>query len=312
MIKEPREEEEEKGCHAWEQPMEHLKRQEMHSNHKRHDKYAASCYHDQVSSISSYRCKRNDDDCVEERPVSREDAEKNLWLNVIARKEKDIKREIYSNIIECKQSLAECNEKLSLTLDQAIPILKAARRLLDYQMKRSMLIAWTRFTLRLKEIGLDAKKISAAIVLQSKWRRQMMKKQYDSTMITIIQIQCFVRKLIARRRLGGLKKKRKEALLVREQLVRAYVARCQRRKSKEKRMHNLGLVREKALRGHVARYKRRKLRELEHNAAITCQSAIRGFVAKRQLQEIARVESIAESERQPTTEDIPHLDLSII
>eukprot|EP00985_Skeletonema_marinoi_P026545 scaffold20679_cov93-Skeletonema_marinoi.AAC.2 len=229
----------------------------MHSNHKRHDKYAASCYHDQVSSISSYRCKRNDD-YVEERPVSREDAEKNLWLNVIARKEKDIKREIYSNIIECKQSLAECNEKLSLTLDQAIPILKAARRLLDYQMERALLMSWTRFKLRHKEIGLDAKKISAAIVLQSKWRRQMMKKQYDSTMITIVKIQCFVRKLIARRHLGGLKKKRKEALLVREQLVRAYVARCQRRKSKEKRTHNLGLVREKALRGHVARYKSRK------------------------------------------------------
>ena len=262
-------------------------RPEKKSKHKRQDKYAKSCYHDQVSSISSYRCKRNRD-FVEEQPVSvlklKEDAEKKLWLNLIARKEKDIKSELDSNILDCKQSLTESYEKLSLTLDQSIPFLKAARTLIEYHIKRILMLAWTRLRLRLLEIRLDAKMISAAVVLQSKWRRRMKRKQFAATLKTIIQIQCFARQRIARRRLGGLKKKRKEALLRREQLVRAYVARCQRRKRKEKHMHKLSLVRENALRLHVARYRRKKVRDLEHNAAITCQAAIRGFVAKRQLQ----------------------------
>lgn len=244
----------------------------MSSRHKSYDKYAKSCYRDQVSSISSYRCKRNHD-FVEELPVLKGDAEKKLWLDIIARKEKDIQSELHSNILVCQRSLTESNEKLSLTLDQVIPILKAARRLIDFHVKSTLKLAWARFTSRLNEIRLDTKKISAAIVLQSKWRRRIMRKQFAATMITIIRIQCLARKFIAKRRVGGLKKRRMEALLVREQMVRAYVARCQRRKRKEKRIQNLGLVREKALRDHIARYKSRKmLQELEHNAAITCLS----------------------------------------
>lgn len=94
-----------------------------------------------------------------------------------------------------------------------------------------------------------------------------------------VKMQCLARKHIARRQERGLKikKRRREALLVREQLVRAYVARCQRRKRKEKRIH-MQLVHEKA----IVLCQRRKL--VEHNAAITCQSAIRGFFAQRQLQ----------------------------
>ncbi len=255
----------------------------MSSRIKSYEKYAKSCYRDQVSSISSYRCKRHHD-FVEEQPVLKGDAEKKLWLDIIARKEKDIESELHSNILVCKQSLTESNEKLSLSLDQAIPILKAAMRLIDYHINRTLMLAWTRFTSRLNEIRLDTKKTSAAIVLQSIWRRELTRKQFAAATITIIQIQCLARKFIARRRLEGKKKRRKEALLVREQLVRTYVARCQRRKRKEKRIQNLGEVREKALRAHIARYKSRKLQELEHNAAITCQAAFRGFIAKQQLQ----------------------------
>lgn len=257
----------------------------MSSRPKSYDKYAKSCYRDQVSTISSYRCKRNPD-FVGELPVLKgDDAEKKLWLDIIAWKEKDIQRELRTNILECQRSLTESNEKLSLTLDQVIPILKAVRRLIDYRTTRTLKWAWKRFTSRLNDIRVDTKKTSAAIVLQSKWRRKMMRKQFAATMITIIRIQCLARKFIARRRLGGLKKRRMEALLVREQLVRAYVARCQRKKRKEKRIQDLGLMREKALRDHMARYKSRKLlQELEHNAAITCQAAFREYIGKQQLQ----------------------------
>lgn len=257
-------------------------KQRMSSKNKSYDKYAKSCYRDQVSSISSYRCKRNHD-FVEERPVLKLKgyAEKKLWMDIIARKEKDIQSELHSNILVCQRSLTESNEKLSLTLDQVIPILKAARRLIEYHIKSTLKLAWKTFTSRLNKIRLDTKKTSAAIALQSTWRRRMMRKQFAATMITIIRIQCLARKFIARRRLGGLKKRR----IIREQVVRAYVARCQRKKMQEKRIQNLGLVREKALRDHIARYKSRKLlQKLEHNAAMTCQTAFREYVAKQQLQ----------------------------
>ena len=236
----------------------------MKAKHKRHDKYAKSCYNDQVSSISSYRCKKSD--CSEDRPASAlktEKAEKELWVNLIARKENDIKSELDSSILQCKQSLKESNDKLSFTLDQSLPFLKAARRLHEYLLKRTLMLAWTRFTSRLDGIRLDAMKSSAAVVLQSEWRRTLKRRQFAATMLIIIRIQCFARQRIARRRLGGLKKKRKEALLLREQLVRKYVAGCRRRKRKE-HMLKLSLVRENALRVHIVRYRRRKLLEMEH------------------------------------------------
>ena len=240
----------------------------MKAKHKRHDKYAKSCYQDQVSSISSYRCKRNHEHCSEDRPASalkpKENATNELWLNLIARKENDIKSELDSGILVCRQSLKESNEKLSLTLDQSLPFLKAARRLHEYLIKRTLMLAWTRLTSRLDEIRLDAKKSSAAVVLQSEWRRILKRRQFAATMLIIIRIQCFARQRIARRRLGGLKKKRNEALLLREQFVRKYVAGCRRRKRKE-HMLKLSLVRENALRVHIARYRRRKLLELEHS-----------------------------------------------
>lgn len=247
----------------------------LQTNHK----YATSCYRDQVSSISSYRCKRKNHEFVEKRrDTTISFCANNLLQSIISLKEKDIEREINQNITHCKQSLAECNEKLSLTLDEAIPMLKATKRLIDGYLKRTLMLAWTRFKSRLDKEKMER---AAAIVLQSKCRSRIAKKQLALTMKTIIQVQCFVRMLIAQ----GLKKRRREAMLVREQLVRAYVARCQRRKRKEKRMH-LALVRENAIRVHVARCKRRKLLELEQNAAITCQSAVRGFFAKRQLQQV--------------------------
>lgn len=246
-------------------------------------KSATSCYRDQVSSISSYRCKKNGD-FVEKQP-STKDAEKNLWLNVIACKEKDIKKEIHNNIILCKQSLAVCNEKLSLTLGQEIPILKATRRLIDGNLQKTKHLSWTRFKSRLDVKRTDARKRVAAIALQSKCRSRMARKQLAMRMNTIVKIQCLVRKHIARRQVRGLKikKRRREPLLVREQLVRAYVARCQRRKRKERHIH-MQLVREKAIRLHAVLCQRKKLVELEHTAATTCQSAIRGFFARRQLQ----------------------------
>lgn len=246
----------------------------------KNNKYAPSCYSDQVSSISSYRCKRKNH-VEKQRDTIIPFCASNLMQSIISSKEKDIEREIHQSITCCKQSLAECKEKLSLTLDQACPLLNATRKMIDLNTTRTLLLAWTRFKSKLHEEMMER---AAAVILQSKCRSRIAKQQFNLTTKTLVTIQCFVRMLIARRHLRGLKKRRRDAMLVREQVVRAYVACCQRRKRKEERMH-MAMVREKAIRVHVARCKRRKLLELEQKAAITCQAAVRAFFVKRQLQQ---------------------------
>lgn len=202
----------------------------------KNNKYAPSCYSDQVSSISSYRCKRKNH-VEKQRDTIIPFCASNLMQSIISSKEKDIEREIHQSITCCKQSLAECKEKLSLTLDQACPLLNATRKMIDLNTTRTLLLAWTRFKSKLHEEMMER---AAAVILQSKCRSRIAKQQFNLTTKTLVTIQCFVRMLIARRHLRGLKKRRRDAMLVREQVVRAYVACCQRRKRKEERTHGDG------------------------------------------------------------------------
>ena len=250
--------------------------------HEQQDKFATSCYHDQVSCIASYRCKsrrmKNRD--KQEHVLSVHD----LWTNVIAQKEKQMENEILSNIILCKQALQQITND---SLDQVGPsFFKTLRKTIDWYCKRTLQASWLRFKLRSAAVRLDTTKMSAAIVLQSRWRRRLMKKQFASTLLIIVRIQRFYRR---RRRLRGLKRIRNEAVtnakLVREQIVRAYVARCQNKRKQEiQRIQTSDLVRERVIRGHVVRYRRRKQQELEHASAIKCQALVRGFIIKRQIQ----------------------------
>ncbi len=243
-----------------------------------HDKYARSCYRDQVSSISSYRCKRPNSVKTLQRDTKIEN-EENVWKNIIKSKEKVLEREIHQRIIESRQSLLECNERLLLKNQELPVLLKAAKIIADYCVLVTLRLTWKRYNARV----IDSRKVAAAIVLQSKWRSIVARKKQQQTqeVAVVVKIQCYARRLIARRRHQEMKKKR----LIRERVVRLYVARCQRqrRTRKEKRM---GIVRERAIRQYVTHHKRRKVIELEHKAATTCQAAFRSFFARRHTDSI--------------------------
>lgn len=256
--------------------IEEKKKRRPHCNTKmrqHHDKYA--CYRDQVSSISSYRCKRPNSVKTLQRDKKIE-TEENVWKNIIKSKEKDLESEIHQRIIESKQSLLECNERLFLKNQELPVLLKAAKIIADYYVLVTLRLTWNRV--------IEARKVAAAIaLLQSKWRSIVTRKKQQQHLLAlkiafVVKIQSYARRLVARRRHQELKKKR----LVRERVVRLYVARCQRqrRTKMEKRM---GMVRERAIRQYVTHHKRkrRKVIELEHKAATTCQAAFRGFFARR-------------------------------
>src|SRR5210317_800067 len=196
-----------------------------------HDKYA--CYRDQVSSISSYRCKRPNSVKTLQRDTKIEN-EENVWKNIIESKEKNLEREIHQRIIESKQSLLECNERLLLKNQELPVLLKAAKIIADYYVLVTLRLTWKRYNARV----IEARNVAAAIVLQSKWRsivarkkqQQQQQQQQQLALLTkiaiVIKIQCYARRLIARRRHQELKKKR----LIRERVVRLYVTRCQRQR----------------------------------------------------------------------------------
>ena len=249
-----------------------------------HDKYARSCYRDQVSSISSYRCKRPNSVKTLQRETKIDESEENVWKNIIKSKEKDLEREIHQRIIESKQSLLECNERLLLKNQELPVLLKAAKIIADYYVLVTLRLTWKRYNTR----SILARKVAAAIVLQSKWRSIVARKKQQQQqhllalkIAFVVKSQSYARRLIARRRHQELKKKR----LIRERVVRLYVTRCQRqrRTRKEKRM---SMVRERAIRQYVTHHRRRKVIELEHKAATTCQAAFRSFFARRHTDSI--------------------------
>jgi hypothetical protein len=99
---------------------------------------------------------------------------------------------------------------------------------------------------------------AAAIVLQSHCRRVLATvqvRQFANETAQAIKIQCCTRQFIARNVLGELQRAKLKATLIRERVVRLYVARCLRRNQIK----------------------------LEYNAAVTCQSAVRMYFAKHIL-----------------------------
>ncbi|KAL7449127.1 hypothetical protein ACHAWC_001220, partial [Mediolabrus comicus] len=102
------------------------------------------------------------------------------------------------------------------------------------------------------------KETAAAIVLQSHCRRVLATvqvRQFANEMAQTIKIQCCTRQFIARKALKELQCAKLKATLIRERVVRLYVARCRRRNQMK----------------------------LEYNAAVTCQSSVRMYFAKRIL-----------------------------
>lgn len=102
------------------------------------------------------------------------------------------------------------------------------------------------------------KETAAAIVLQSHCRRVLATvqvRQFANEMAQTIKIQCCTRQFIARKVLKELQRAKLKATLIRERVVRLYVARCRRRNQMK----------------------------LEYNAAVTCQSSVRMYFAKRIL-----------------------------
>jgi len=251
-----------------------------------HDKYARSCYRDQVSSISSYRCKRPNHFVKTLQRDTKIESEENVWKNIIKSQEKGLEREIHQRIIESRQSLLECNERLLLQNQELPVLLNAAKIIADYYVLVTLRLIWKRYNTRV----IEARNEAAAIALQSKWRSIVARKKQQQQQLLalkiaiVVKIQSYARRFMARRRHQELKKKR----LIRERVVRLYVARCQRqrRTRKEKRM---SMVRERAIRQYVTHHKRRKVIELEHKAAATCQAAFRSFFARRYT-DIARFE----------------------
>ena len=99
---------------------------------------------------------------------------------------------------------------------------------------------------------------AAAIVLQSHCRKVLATvqvRQFANETAQAIKIQCCTRQFIARKVLKELQCAKLKATLVRERIVRLYVARCRRRNQIK----------------------------LEYNAAVTCQSSMRMYFAKRIL-----------------------------
>lgn len=102
------------------------------------------------------------------------------------------------------------------------------------------------------------KETAAAIVLQSHCRRVLATvqvRQFANETAQAIKIQCCTRQFIAQNVLGELQRAKLKATLIRERVVRLYVARCLRRNQIK----------------------------LEYNAAVTCQSAVRMYFAKHIL-----------------------------
>ncbi len=102
------------------------------------------------------------------------------------------------------------------------------------------------------------KETTAAIVLQSHCRRVLATvqvRQFANETTQAIKIQCCTRQFIARNVLKELQCAKLKATLIRERIVRLYIARCRRRN---------------------------QIR-LEYNAAVTCQSSVRMYFAKRIL-----------------------------
>lgn len=102
------------------------------------------------------------------------------------------------------------------------------------------------------------KETAAAIVLQSHCRRilaTVQVRQFANQTAQAIKIQCCTRQFIARKVLKELQCAKLKATLIRERIVRLYVARCRRRNQIK----------------------------LEYNAAVTCQSSVRMYFAKRIL-----------------------------
>ena len=166
-----------------------------------HDKYARSCYRDQVSSISSYRCKRPNSVKTLQRDTKNE-SEENVWKNIIKSKEKDLEREIHQRIIESKQSLLECNERLLLKNQELPVLLKAAKIIADYYVLVTLRLTWKRYNTY--NTRTEARRNEAAAIV--------------------------VRLYVARCQRQRRTRKEKRMSMVRERAIRQYVTHHKRRK----------------------------------------------------------------------------------
>ncbi|KAL7535542.1 hypothetical protein ACHAXR_006557 [Thalassiosira sp. AJA248-18] len=119
---------------------------------------------------------------------------------------------------------------------------------------------------------LVTRETSAAVILQSQWRRVLAAECVSQIALETRQatkIQSFVRGLFARELLKRLKEEKQKATSTREQFVRLYVARC----------------------------RRRKRIKVENDSAVLCQSAIRMFLAK-QVAQLRRLQQSWEENQQ--------------